>query len=98
MPTYEYECSACNHAFEILQSMSEEKLKQCPQCHQMKLERLIGGGGGIIFKGTGFYETDYKKKSAPADSKPEAVPVSKANPEATASPKPGCGGGGCGCH
>ena len=93
MPTYEYECSACNHAFEILQSMSDEKLKECPQCHQMKLERLIGGGGGIIFKGTGFYETDYKKKPASPEGKADA----KANPVPD-SPKPGCGTGGCGCH
>lgn len=63
MPTYEYECSSCGHALEIFQSMTDKKIKKCPKCGKNKLERLIGGGTGIIFKGTGFYETDYKKKS-----------------------------------
>lgn len=69
MPTYEYECSACGHAFEALQSMTEPKLTQCPKCKKNKLARLIGSGSGVIFKGTGFYETDYKRKSEP---KPDA--------------------------
>ena len=58
MPTYEYECSACGHAFEALQSMTEPKLTKCPQCKKNKLARLIGSGSGVIFKGTGFYETE----------------------------------------
>jgi putative FmdB family regulatory protein len=62
MPTYEYECDACGHSFEILQSMLEKKLKKCPECNKNRLHRLIGAGTGIIFKGSGFYETDYKKK------------------------------------
>ena len=68
MPTYEYECSACGHQMEVLQSMMEKRLTKCPACHKNKLERLIGGGTGIIFKGSGFYETDYKKKDAPKGS------------------------------
>lgn len=64
MPTYQYECDACGHEFEFLQSMADKKLKKCPECKKMKLHRLIGSGAGIIFKGSGFYETDYKKKSA----------------------------------
>ena len=60
MPTYEYECDACGYAFEHLQSMTDKKLKKCPKCSKMKLHRLIGSGSGIIFKGTGFYETDFK--------------------------------------
>ena len=72
MPTYEYECDACGHHFEVLQSMTEVKLRKCPQCKKLKLCRLIGTGAGIIFKGSGFYETDYKKKSpAPSESKSE---------------------------
>jgi putative FmdB family regulatory protein len=72
MPTYEYECSACNHTFEALQSMTEPKLTKCPECKKAKLHRLIGTGSGVIFKGSGFYETDYKKKDAPKpDPKPE---------------------------
>ena len=62
MPTYEYECEACGHAFEEFQSMSAKPLKKCPKCSKNKLTRLIGAGAGIIFKGSGFYETDYKRK------------------------------------
>ena len=61
MPTYDYECEKCGHRFEHFQSMTAEPLKKCPECGK-KVHRLIGGGSGIIFKGTGFYETDYKKK------------------------------------
>jgi len=74
LPTYQYECDACGHAFEILQSMLDMKLQECPACGQNSLQRLIGAGSGIIFKGSGFYETDYKKKGpsgkASADSSP----------------------------
>jgi putative FmdB family regulatory protein len=66
MPTYEYECDNCSHSFEILQLMLDQKLKKCPECNKLKLHRLIGSGAGIIFKGSGFYETDYKKSSAPS--------------------------------
>lgn len=67
MPTYQYECSACGHQLEAFQSMTEKKLKKCPQCGKNSLDRLIGSGTGIIFKGSGFYETDYKRKE-PAKS------------------------------
>ena len=71
MPTYEYECGACAHAFEVLQSMTAPKLTKCPKCKKNKLHRLIGTGSGVIFKGSGFYETDYKKKDVPkSESKP----------------------------
>ena len=62
MPTYEYECRDCGHEFEVFQQMSDKRLKKCPQCGG-KLQRLIGAGAGIIFKGGGFYETDYKRSS-----------------------------------
>ena len=72
MPTYDYICRACDHAFEEFQSMSAKPLKKCPECGKLKLERLIGTGAGVIFKGSGFYETDYRsdsyKKEAKADS------------------------------
>lgn len=61
MPTYDYRCKACNHTFDELQSFSEPPLTQCPKCQQHTLERLFGGGGAIIFKGSGFYETDYRR-------------------------------------
>jgi len=67
MPTYQYECDACGHGFEILQTMLDKKLKKCPECKKLKLHRLIGAGSGIIFKGSGFYETDYKKKDKPSE-------------------------------
>lgn len=71
MPTYQYECDACGHGMEIMQSMTEPKLKKCPHCGKLKLHRLVGSGSGIIFKGSGFYETDYKRKApAPASSCP----------------------------
>ncbi len=60
MPTYQYECAACGHTFELFQSMTDKKLRKCPECGKMRLSRLIGSGSSIIFKGSGFYETDYK--------------------------------------
>ncbi len=61
MPTYEYECTKCGHRFERFQSMNDEPLKKCPEC-RCKVKRLIGTGAGIIFKGSGFYQTDYRSK------------------------------------
>ena len=69
MPTYDYACSACGHRFEEFQSMSAEPLKKGPACKKAKLERLIGGGAGVIFKGSGFYETDYRGSSYASDAK-----------------------------
>jgi putative FmdB family regulatory protein len=63
MPTYEYVCSKCGHQFEQFQSMRDEPLKKCPKCGKPALKRLVGGGAGLIFKGSGFYITDYKNKS-----------------------------------
>jgi putative FmdB family regulatory protein len=65
MPTYEYSCPKCGHAFELVQSMRDEPLKKCPKCKKTGVKRLIGGGAGLIFKGTGFYITDYKNKKSP---------------------------------
>ena len=75
MPTYDYECLTCAHTFEHFQSIKDEPLQECPECGQ-KVRRLISGGVGIIFKGSGFYVNDYKNKgkseeSAPAKSAPE---------------------------
>jgi len=60
MPTYEYECDNCKKVFEVFQRITEEPLKSCPKCGK-KIKRLIGTGSGVIFKGTGFYSTDYRK-------------------------------------
>ena len=73
MPTYDYECDACGHRFELFQSISADPEKKCPECKKLKLRRLIGTGAAVMFKGSGFYQTDYRsesyKKSASADSK-----------------------------
>lgn len=68
MPTYEYECSACGHRFEKSQSMMDKPIKKCPACHKAKAKRLISSGSGIIFKGSGFYATDYRKGTPPCPS------------------------------
>ena len=72
MPTYDYKCDACGHAFEQFQSMSAAPIKKCPKCGKQKVKRLIGTGAGLIFKGSGFYITDYRDQSykdkAKADS------------------------------
>ncbi len=62
MPTYEYECTKCGHVFERFQSMTDEPVKRCEKC-RCKVRRVFGAGAGIIFKGSGFYETDYRSKS-----------------------------------
>ena len=63
MPTYEYECDACEHGFEEWQTMSEAPLTKCPKCGKKKLRRLFGTGAAVLFKGSGFYETDYRSES-----------------------------------
>lgn len=62
MPTYEYVCDQCQHRFEKSQSITARHVRKCPHCGRMRLRRLIGAGGGVIFKGSGFYHTDYKMK------------------------------------
>ena len=72
MPTYEYECGGCGHTFERFQSMTAKPVRVCPECGKRSVKRLIGAGGGLIFKGSGFYATDYRsdgyKKAAKKDS------------------------------
>ena len=69
MPTYDYVCDNCGHAFEEFQMMSAKPLRKCPECGKQKLRRLIGTGAGVIFKGGGFYETDYRSDSYQKDAK-----------------------------
>ncbi len=66
MPTYDFVCKKCGHTFEQFQPMSAAPLRKCPKCGKLGVKRLIGAGAGLIFKGTGFYQTDYKKAQAPA--------------------------------
>ena len=79
MPTYEYECQKCDHHFEVKQSMKDAPLKSCPKCRG-RVKRLVGTGAGLIFKGTGFYSTDYRKpgysEAAKKDSPSSATPPS----------------------
>ena len=73
MPTYEYECNKCGHKFELFQSMTADPVSACSKCDG-EVRRLIGFGSGIIFKGSGFYETDYKKKERKDDAKQDSAP------------------------
>jgi putative FmdB family regulatory protein len=70
MPTYRYSCQACGHELEEFQSMTAAPLRRCPECGKSKLQRLIGAGAGVIFRGSGFYSTDYR---APAPAQPSAA-------------------------
>ncbi len=81
MPTYDYRCDGCGHEFERFQSMTAKVLRTCPECGERKLKRLIGSGGAVIFKGSGFYQTDYRsassKKAAEADKKKDETKSGK---------------------
>ena len=76
MPTYDYKCSACDHRWELFQSIKANPIKKCPACGKSNAKRMIGPGAGIIFKGSGFYQTDYRsdsyKKAAEADKKSQS--------------------------
>jgi putative FmdB family regulatory protein len=63
MPTYAYHCDACEHEFEKFQKVSDKPIRTCPKCKKKKVRKLITGGAGVIFKGSGFYCNDYKRKS-----------------------------------
>jgi putative FmdB family regulatory protein len=96
MPTYDYRCDGCAYQFEEMQSFSADKLKKCPKCGEDKLRRLFGTGGAILFRGGGFYETDYKrgegyKKSEQADSAAGKPAESKPAPPPTPSTSPATG-------
>jgi putative FmdB family regulatory protein len=71
MPTYEYECQACQHNFDEFQSILEAPLKKCPKCGRPKLQRKFGTGAAVLFKGSGFYQTDYRSESYKAAAKAE---------------------------
>ena len=95
MPTYEYECKKCGYQFERFQSITAEPLKTCPKCRG-RVHRMLTTGSGIIFKGSGFYETDYKHQHASVEpSSPESKPAesseSASKPASDAAPKPAKG-------
>ncbi len=90
MPTYDYRCDGCGHEFELFQQMSAPVKKKCPECEKLKLKRLIGTGSAVMFKGSGFYETDYRsdsyKNAAKAD-KESSKPKEKKTEKKKSSPK-----------
>jgi len=100
MPTYEYACSACGHEFEEFQSIKADPIRTCPRCGKRKVERKIGIGGAVIFRGGGFYETDYRSESytkaaeaergeaeGKPESKSEAKPDSKSEAKSDSKPE-----------
>ena len=89
MPTYDYECSKCGHRYEVFQSITAKPAKKCPECGRQTAKRLIGTGAGIIFKGSGFYETDYRSEGYKKAAKADTESSSSAKPEkSNESPKP----------
>ncbi len=96
MPTYDYECTACGHTFEQFQSITAPAVRKCPQCKKLKVKRLIGAGAGIIFRGSGFYQTDYRSDSyrkAASNDKPATESKSESKSETKSEPKSDSGGG-----
>jgi len=83
MPTYDYICDACNHEFEAFESIKADPQTVCPTCGEPKLRRKIGGGAAIIFKGSGFYQTDYR-----SDSYKKQAEADKSSSKSTATPAP----------
>jgi len=98
MPHYDYVCDACGHKFELFQSMKDEPVKKCPECKKLKLRRLFGTGSAVVFKGSGFYQTDYRsdsykkqasaEKSANEGGKSDGKSESKSSESKPAESKP----------
>lgn len=92
MPTYDYQCDACDHLFEIYQGINDAKLRKCPECKKLKLRRLLGTGAAVVFKGSGFYQTDYRsdsyKKAAAADKPAEPKSDKKSSGKDSKTPSP----------
>jgi putative FmdB family regulatory protein len=104
MPTYDYECDACGHEFELFQGINDAVQRKCPECGKLKLRRLFGTGAAVVFKGSGFYETDYrsdsykkaaekeKKKSSDASGSSSEKSSEKSSDKSAASEKSSSGG------
>lgn len=87
MPTYEYACRACGHLFERVQGMSDSPVRTCPRCGKRRVERLISGGGGFLFKGSGFYITDYRSKGYTDRAKADSEAAKPKKEEKKTEPK-----------
>ena len=92
MPTYDYECDACGHEFELFQGINDPVQRKCPKCGKLKLRRLFGTGAAVVFKGSGFYQTDYRsdsyKKAAEKDKKSQSGGDSGGDSKKSSEPKP----------
>lgn len=88
MPTYDYKCDNCGHSFDVYQSMKADKLTKCPSCGENTLKRLIGTGSGLIFKGSGFYLTDYKNKPSESSSSSSVSKTGDSQKTETSDTKP----------
>src|SRR5438477_9359377 len=90
MPTYDYSCDACKHEFEVFEPITAQPQKKCPKCKKNKLRRHFGAGGGLIFKGSGFYSTDYRSdsyKKAAESEKPKTDESSKSSDKSSSKPE-----------
>jgi putative FmdB family regulatory protein len=94
MPTYDYQCDACGHEFELFQSINDPVKRKCPDCGKSKLRRLFGAGAAIVFKGSGFYQTDYRSESYKKSAKAEKEGSSAGGKETTAKSDAGGKDGG----
>lgn len=92
MPTYEYVCDGCTHQFDELQSFSDPPLTKCPKCGKKKLRRLFGTGAAVLFKGSGFYQTDYRSESYKSGEKKESEAAKPAATESTGKAGKDAGG------
>jgi len=89
MPTYEYECSGCGHRFELFQRMSDKPKRKCPKCGRLRARRLLGSGAAVIFKGSGFYQTDYRSSEYNKRKKEESGAAKESSPEKSSSAEKG---------
>lgn len=87
MPTYDYRCKDCGHEWERFQPITANPIRKCPDCGKLKAERVIGPGAGIIFKGSGFYQTDYRSESYRKGAEAERKAAEKSNGESDGSSK-----------
>jgi putative FmdB family regulatory protein len=102
MPTYDYLCDGCGHQFELFQSIKDDPEKKCPECAKPKLRRLIGAGAAIVFKGSGFYQTDYRSDSYKKAAKADASAGESKSSDSKSSESKSCekkkSGGDCKCE